>query len=113
MFAAEFEPVKDGDRRRSRRAPVALDARVGRSGFDRTLCRVVNISMHGARLQTYSTIKSGGVIWLTLPVVGACTARVIWANEFDAGCEFIEALSQEQFDALVELSPATTETLAA
>jgi hypothetical protein len=48
MFAAEFEAAQGGTRRRSPRAPISLDAQIGKSG--RTLCKVIDVSRHGVRL---------------------------------------------------------------
>ena len=103
MLAAEFEPAEMLGRRRSSRAPVSLDARIGRGGLERALCRVVDLSVHGVRLETYSALKRGAMIWLTLPHVGQVIADVSWATDFSAGCEFHTPLAQESFDALVEL----------
>ena len=99
-FAAEFEPAVGLGRRRAPRAPVSLDARIGRGGLDRALCKVVDLSTHGARLQTYSALRKGAMIWLTLPLVGHCAADIVWANDFEAGCEFHTPLSDEDFEAL-------------
>jgi hypothetical protein len=107
MFAAEFEPASNG-RRRSARRPVSLDAQMGRGGLARALCRVVDISEHGARLQTFTALKRGAVIWLTLPGVGHHTAEVKWADDFTAGCEFQEPLTPEQFAVLVERDTIAT-----
>lgn len=82
------------------RAPVSLDARIGRGGLDRALCKVTDLSLHGARLQTYSELRPNAMIWLALPKVGHVAARVVWANDFEAGLEFHEALSVEAFDTL-------------
>jgi len=99
-FAAEFEPAESLGRRRAPRAPVSLDARVGRGGLDRTLCRVTDLSINGARLQTYSELRVGTMIWLTLPEIGQRSARVVWAHDFEAGLEFQTALLPEEFDIL-------------
>lgn len=101
-FAAEFEPAEALGRRRSMRAPVSLDARVGRGGLDRALCRVTDLSQHGARIQTYSPLRPNTNIWLTLPGAGHRAARVVWATDFEAGLEFLEALSAEMFDAITQ-----------
>ncbi len=103
MFAAEFEPAEQNGRRRSPRAPVSLDARLGRGGFDRTLCRVVDLSVHGARLETYSMLRIGTMIWLTLPQVGQVAATIIWSDDFAAGCQFQTPLDEEACNALIEL----------
>ena len=100
MFAAEFEPAETTSRRRSPRAPVLLDATIGKTR--RTLCKVVDVSIHGARLQTYSALKRGSTIWLTLPVLGSIAADVMWADDFLAGCQFQKPLDIQAFERLVE-----------
>ena len=99
-FAAEFEPAESLGRRRSPRAPVSLDARIGRGGLDRALCKVTDLSVHGARIQTYSPLRKDSTIWLTLPRVGHQAARVVWASDFEAGLEFLTALPAEAFETL-------------
>lgn len=101
MFAAEFETAVI-DRRRSLRAPVSLDARLGRGGLERALCKVVNLSIHGARVQSYSAMTKGSTIWLTLPGLAPIAADIIWADDFAAGCQFREALTAEHFAGLVD-----------
>ncbi|MES2338457.1 MAG: PilZ domain-containing protein [Pseudomonadota bacterium] len=88
LFNAEYEPAESLGRRRAPRAPVSLDAKIGRGGLDRTLCKVTDLSVHGARIQTYSGLKKGAMIWLTLPIIGQIAATVRWADDFEAGCEF-------------------------
>lgn len=102
MIAAEFRPV-ESDGRRSRRAPVSFDAPLAESGFDRTLCKVIDLSQHGARLQTFSGLRRGAKIWLNLPEIGPRGATVMWAGDFIAGCEFHDPLSEDEFDTLIEL----------
>lgn len=99
-FAAEYEPAESLGRRRSPRAPVSLDARIGRGGLDRTLCKVTDLSVHGARLQTYSELRVGTMIWLSLPRVGHIAATVMWSNDFEAGLQFQEPLTIEAFEML-------------
>ncbi len=101
MFAAEFKPAQLG-RRRSVRAPVSLDARIGKTA--RALCKLVDVSVHGARLQTYSALTRGGTIWLTLPGVGQRAADVMWADDFTAGCQFHQPLDEDSVEALIALS---------
>ena len=101
MFAAEFEPAETNGRRRSPRSPVSLDAKIGRGGLDRALCRVVDLSRHGARLQTYSSLRVGSMIWLTLPKIGQLVATIMWADDFVAGCQFQTPLEEDAFRALV------------
>ena len=104
MIAAEFEPAKL-DRRRAPRAPVSLDAKLGRGGLDRTLCRVTDVSLHGARIHSYSALAKGAMIWLTMPVIGQVAATIIWADDFQAGCQFRVPLTDAEFDQLTTIDP--------
>lgn len=102
---AEYETAVLG-RRKSPRAPVSLDAKLGRGGLDRTLCRVTDLSREGARISSYSALKKDSVIWLTLPGVGQVAATVRWADDFHAGCQFNEPLGDSQFAALLNAGRA-------
>ena len=103
MFAAEFEPAEPTGRRRSPRAPVSFSASIGQGGVGRTLCKVVDISLHGARIQSYSALRRGSAIWLTLPELGPVAADVVWADDFTAGCQFKRRLDKEVFKRLAAL----------
>lgn len=103
MFAAEYESAETNGRRRSPRAPVSFDAPVGDDGLCRTLCKILDISAEGARIQTHSMLRRGGTIRLTLPVVGVVAADVMWADDFTAGCRFHKPLSDKLLQALLAL----------
>ena len=79
-----------------------MDAHIGKAA--RTLCKVTDISIHGARLQTYSALTKGSTIWLTLPEAGSVAADVKWADDFVAGCQFQKPLEMDVFDKLVALN---------
>lgn len=99
-FSAEFEPAVIGARR-SPRAPVSFDARVGRGGLDRALCRVTDVSHSGARIDIFSALRRDSMIWLTLPQIGHWAARVVWSSDFEAGLEFQIPLNDDELDRLV------------
>lgn len=102
---AEFQPALM-PKRKNMRAPVSLDAKLGRGGLDRTLCRITDLSRDGARISSYSAMKKDSMIWLTLPGIGAVAAMVRWADDFSAGCLFNEPLPEYQFDMLVAVGRA-------
>ena len=104
MFAAEFEPLEPPSRRRSRRAAVAVEAEYESDGMTRALCKVLDISAHGARLQTYTELQCGMTIGLRLPKIGQVIARVVWATDFAAGCQFHTPLDQESFAILAQMA---------
>ncbi|PZQ60710.1 MAG: PilZ domain-containing protein [Sphingomonas taxi] len=101
MFAAEYAPAIRPFRR-SRRATLALDAPVEQNGMARTLCKVVDLSLHGCRLLTFSSVDRNQPIWLNLPGLGMVAAVIVWADDLVAGCQFHAPLSPQSFDALVE-----------
>ena len=103
MLLAEFETAQATGRRRSARAAVSIDARIGHDGLKRTLCKVVDLSLHGVRLEIYSALRRGSTIWITLPAIGLRAAKVVWSNDFAAGCQFCAALDPAAFDAIVAL----------
>ena len=108
MLAAEFEPAPANDRRRSPRAPVSFDASAGIGGLGRALCRVIDLSLHGCRLSTYSALNRGTSIWLNLPGVGPIIADVVWNDDFVAGCQFRRPLPRHVFDMLTERQAGLT-----
>jgi hypothetical protein len=103
MLTAEFEPAQSDGWRRVPRAPMSLDARIGRGGLDRAICRITDLSAHGARMQTYSQLKRGSMIWLSLPLVGFVAASIAWSTDFEAGCAFVAPLEEHALAELVEL----------
>lgn len=101
MFAAEFEPAVMPRRRHSPRAPILVDAEFGRGGLHRALCKVTDVSLHGAKLHTYSPMQQGAMIWLTLPLIGQIIATIVWADDYVAGCHFRDPLDDTAFATLM------------
>ena len=98
MFSADYETARVG-KRGAARSKLGLDAEL--DGSHRTLCRVSDISVSGARLQTHSELKVGSVVWLTLPLVGRVSATVKWADEYNSGCQFVAPLSNDALAAIL------------
>ena len=109
MFAAEFESAEVTGHRHASRAPVSINARLGRDGFYRTLCKVTDLSPYGARLQTYSAMRKGDTIWLTLPLIGQVAATVMWAEDYEAGCRFGHPLDDDAYETLAALATPSAE----
>jgi hypothetical protein len=103
MLAAEIEPAFAAGRRRGPREPAAPDAEMERDGLERALCRLADLSRHSAQVQTYSPLKRGATMWLTLPQLGIRAVTIVWVKDFLAGCQFFEPLAQDEFDQLLDL----------
>ena len=56
-----------------------------------------DVSLHSARIHGYSALRTGSTIWLPLPKLGQIDATIIWSNDFEAGCQFREALDDASF----------------
>src|SRR3546814_19708601 len=100
MLAAEIEPADAPGRRRSARAAVPLDARIDRGGLGRALCRVVVLSVPGARLETYSALRRGSTTWFPVPHIRDSIAVDAWAPHSVAASDFHTPLPQATFNAL-------------
>lgn len=101
QFSSEMTVV--ATRRSEERLPVDVRARYGHSGAPtRALCRVTDMTRRGAKLNIYCDLPTGTIITLNLPLAGDVRARVMWSNEFEAGCAFDSPLSVATFSSIVE-----------
>jgi hypothetical protein len=120
MFAAEIRLVPDrgkqsapDDARRQDRSAVVVPGRINDLGA-RSLCRVADLSITGARLQTHAPLTSGASVLVTLPGQKPRPATIIWSEGYVAGCAFAEPLPQDLLDLLVAMyrfTPAEPDTL--
>lgn len=106
MFAAEIRPLPNKrlrrDARRWRRSAVVVPGRIDDVGA-RSLCRVADLSITGARLLTLAPLAPGATIMVTLPGQKPRAATVMWSDDHVAGCEFAEPLSPHLLDLLVAM----------
>ena len=121
LFAAEIMVARAGTAagtadqtrpaRRAARSGVEMPGKIDLDG-PRSLCRISDLSPAGARLITYAPLEQHAVIMLTLPDQPARLARIVWADDFEAGCAFDEPLDDLALKALVSrygFSPALPE----
>ena len=109
MFAAEIRIVPKGDTtlapndaRRDDRSQVVVPGRINDLGA-RSLCRVADLSVSGARLQTHASLTPGSSVMVTLPGQKPRPATIVWADGFIAGCEFAAPLAPDLLDLLVAM----------
>jgi hypothetical protein len=67
---------------------------------------VLDLSCDGARLSSVERLRPGDKLWLTLPGLAPCLARVVWVNDSLAGCRLAAPLHPAVLKALVESSIA-------
>lgn len=106
MFAAEIRLVPNKgilhDARRQDRSAVVVPGRINDVGA-RSLCRVADLSITGARLLTHTTLAQGASVVVTLPGQTPRDATIVWSDGHVAGCKFAEPLSEELLGVLVAL----------
>ncbi len=90
-------------KRQADRVPVSGEVQF-RSGARRTLVKINNLSVGGARIAVAHLLREGEQIYLKLPGLEAIEARVIWVNSFEAGCQFARPLHPAMFEAVVRAS---------
>lgn len=86
------------DRRRSRRLPVEMEARVRELGSEGSEARVVNISDTGFMAESVGDFEVGSRIWLILPARERASAIVRWTAGDKLGAEFSEPISLDGLD---------------
>jgi hypothetical protein len=85
-----IDPVEA--RRRAPRASVSIEASLGDASHG-SLCRITDLSLHGARLQTFGELRADHLVRLTLPNGLQKSARIVWFRDFEAGCQFEQPLT--------------------
>ena len=100
MFSIELL-VKPKENRRSPRMAVDMPGRLTSTENWRTVCHVVDISRHGAKLSTFSTLQKGMIVWLNLPGQPARKGEIIWSDEYSAACKFMIPLDDDAVMSLV------------
>ena len=96
MIKARIADAGDpGDRRRSSRHSVELNARVRELGESGIEARIINISESGFMAESEGSFEVGARVWLMLPGRDRANAVVKWIAGDKLGAEFAEPISLE------------------
>ncbi|MBX9796040.1 PilZ domain-containing protein [Sphingomonas sp.] len=93
--------VAEGDNRRAPRRRVRMPGRMTTSNSWRAVCRIVDISRYGVRLETLHALPVGQPLWITLPGERPRKGAVAWADGQQAGCVFDKPLDKALVDSLI------------
>jgi hypothetical protein len=74
--------------RKSERVPVELGAGLRQRGASGVTVQIMDLSTDGFRVATHLELFAGTQVWLRLPGLEACHARVVWAEGHFIGCAF-------------------------
>lgn len=95
MFSSEVLVREGKSRRMAHRHIAGFDSQVGlSSAAARSPCRIIDISISGARLRLYQDLPPDTSIRLSLPGKGLVDATIVWADGREAGCRFDRPLDE-------------------
>jgi hypothetical protein len=86
--------------RRCERQQIAVQVQYKRKVV-RLVAKALDLSVHGLRISGMERLREGEVVWVTLPGLEPRHATVVWSDQFEAGCAFVEPLHQAVFEAVI------------
>lgn len=102
MISSEVSVV-ERSRRSEERLPADIRSRYGTGGKpERALCRILDMTTRGARLEVYCDLPPSTVITLKLPFTGTVRAKIMWSKDFEAGCRFLEPIKESDLPTIFE-----------
>lgn len=102
MSDSDSRPEGQAERRRAQRNALHLDASVREPGRSRVAARLIDISVHGCRIEVTPGVSPES--WLLLTIAGLETqyCRVVWSCHEFAGVEFATPLAEPVLDRLLQ-----------
>ena len=87
----DFSPPRRKGRR-VERVTVELGAGLRQRGASGVSVQIMDLSTDGFKVATHLELYDGTDVWLRLPGLEPCHARVIWAEGHFVGCAFVRPL---------------------
>jgi hypothetical protein len=78
--------------RRADRMQIELGAGLRQRGASGVSVQIMDLSTDGFRVATHLDLATGADVWLRLPGLEPCHARVVWSEGHLVGCAFVRAL---------------------
>jgi hypothetical protein len=88
--------------RKSERVPVELPAALRQRGASGVSVQIMDLSTDGFRVATHLELPTGTDVWLRLPGLEPCHARVKWAEGHYLGCAFDRPLHAAVLQMMIE-----------
>ena len=111
LFAGELSVRPDGGdeapkSRASERVAIELGAGLRQRGASGVSVLVMDLSTHGFRASTHLELTNGADVWLRLPGLEPCHAKVVWSRGQYIGCAFERPLHPAVLDMIVRKTKA-------
>ena len=74
------------------RVQIDLGAGLRQRGASGVSVQILDLSTDGFRVATHLDLAHGTDVWLRLPGLEPCHARVVWSEGHLVGCKFLRAL---------------------
>jgi hypothetical protein len=98
LSTAPAAPVQTRKSRKSERVPLELGAGLRQRGASGVTVQIMDLSIHGFRVATHLELQNGADVWLRLPGLEPCHARVMWSRGHYVGCAFERPLHPAVLD---------------
>jgi PilZ domain-containing protein len=102
MLKNEKLDFATGERRGDERRDLEVTARAHSFEMRPYRVQVSNLSRNGCQLDASIRSKVDGQLYLDfagLPLIGA---RIVWMDDYYAGCEFVNPLTEAEFQILIQ-----------
>ena len=76
------------ERRFAQREAINVRAGFRKSGYDSAKADITDISTTGCKIDSTVNLGTNTMVWIKFPGFAPMEATVVWANGFEAGCEF-------------------------
>jgi hypothetical protein len=87
--------------RRADRVSIELGAGLRQRGASGVSVQIMDLSTDGFRVATHLELYAGTDVWLRLPGLEPCHARVVWSEGHLVGCAFVRPLHPAVLQMLV------------
>lgn len=87
--------------RKSERVALEMGAGLRQRGGTGVSIQIMDLSTDGFRASTHLQLEKGADVWLRLPGLEACQARVMWAKGNFIGCAFERPLHPAVLEMIV------------
>lgn len=107
FFAGELSLAADPAAPKGRaaeRVPVALGAGLRQRGAAGVSVQIMDLSIEGFRATTHLELAEDSDVWLRLPGLESCHAKVMWRKGVQIGCRFERPLHPAVLDMVVRKS---------
>ena len=94
-----------GERRRKRRLPVTVAAQSRGGESPPVPVTVTDLTAEGCRIEGEIDLSEGAQVWLGIPGIAPRRARIAWARQGIAGCQFFFPIREDIVEDVAGASP--------